>query len=101
MRGSPWRLFPSSGFAGIVDDWANRYQSGAILLGTSRFYPFGKIGWQDDGPLLTIADKRSARQSAIIPNFLTWPGSALVIDPNGAYAAVTAARPRQGRRARH
>src|SRR5690606_21568814 len=33
---------------------------------------------------------------AIIPNLLTWPGSALVIDPKGTNAAVTAARRGKG-----
>jgi len=40
-----------------------------------------------------MATSRAGKgRSAIIPNLLTWRGSALVIDPKGTNAAVTAAR---------
>lgn len=45
--------------------------------------------------LLTIAPTGAGKGvSAIIPNLLTYPGSALVIDPKGENAAVTARRRR-------
>lgn len=43
--------------------------------------------------LLTVAPTRSGKGvSAIIPNLLSYPGSAFVIDPKGENALVTAAR---------
>ena len=46
--------------------------------------------------MLTIAGSRGGKgRSAIIPNLILWPHSALVIDPKGTNAAVTA--PRRGR----
>ena len=49
------------------------------------------------GDFLTVAGSRAGKgRSAIIPNLLTWPGSALVIDPKGTNAAVTAHRRGRG-----
>jgi hypothetical protein len=63
------------------------------LLGSSFYNPYWKVGHADGRGMLTIASTRSGKgRSAIIPNLLTWPGSALVIDPKGTNAAVTAAR---------
>ncbi len=87
----------SSAFAGMIEDWGHRYERGALLLGKSRFEPWWKVGWEDDRGFLTIAGSRAGKgRSAIIPNLLTWPGSALVIDPRGTNAAVTAARRGKG-----
>lgn len=87
----------SSAFAGMIDDWGNRYDAGMLLLGKSRFEPWWKVGLADDRGFLTVAGSRSGKgRGAIIPNLLTWPGSALVIDPKGTNAAVTAARRGKG-----
>lgn len=87
----------SSAFAGMLEDWGHRYTPGAVLLGKSTFDPFWKVGWADDRGFLTIAGSRAGKgRSAIIPNLITWPGSALVIDPKGTNAAVTAARRGKG-----
>jgi type IV secretion system protein VirD4 len=49
-----------------------------------------------DRHMLTLAPTRSGKGvSSIIPNLLTWPGSAVVIDPKGENAAVTARRRRE------
>lgn len=83
----------SSSFTGILDDWQYRYRTGSLLLGGSRFEPFWRVGWEDDRGFLTIAASRAGKgRGAIIPNLILWPGSALVIDPKGTNAAVTAAR---------
>jgi type IV secretory pathway TraG/TraD family ATPase VirD4 len=83
----------SSAYAGMLEDWAHRFRPGTLLLGSSRFEPFWRVGWEDDRGFLTIAGSRAGKgRGAIIPNLLTWPGSALVIDPKGTNAAVTAAR---------
>ncbi len=87
----------SAAFAGMIEDWAHRQEPGALLLGRSIYEPWWKVGWADDRGFLTIAGSRAGKgRSAIIPNLLTWPGSALVIDPKGTNAAVTAARRGQG-----
>jgi type IV secretory pathway TraG/TraD family ATPase VirD4 len=83
----------SAAFGGLLAEWRTRYRPGAILLGSSFYDPRWWIGRTDDRGILTIASSRSGKgRSAIIPNLLVWPGSALVIDPKGTNAAVTAAR---------
>lgn len=83
----------SSAFTGMLEDWASRYRAGSILLGKS-IYDWGwRVGWNDDRGFLTIAASRAGKgRAAIIPNLILWPGSALVIDPKGTNASVTAAR---------
>lgn len=85
----------SAQFAGFLDEWGAPHRDGALLLGQSMYCPFydRKVGLRDDRGFLTIATTRAGKgRSAIIPNLLTYPGSALVIDPKGTNAAVTAAR---------
>lgn len=83
----------SSAFAGIAEDWSHRYRPGGLLLGKSLNELWWPVGWKDDRGFLTIAGSRAGKgRGAIIPNLLLWPGSALVIDPKGTNAAVTAAR---------
>ena len=56
-----------------------------------------KVGVRDDRHMLTIAGSRGGKgRSAIIPNLILWPHSALVIDPKGTNAAVTALRRGKG-----
>lgn len=81
----------SAAYASLFDDWAEAWQPGNILLGGSLFDPRFKVGGWDDRHFITIATTRSGKgTSCIIPNLLTWPGSALVIDVKGQNAAVTA-----------
>jgi type IV secretory pathway TraG/TraD family ATPase VirD4 len=62
------------------------------MLGGSLYDPGWIVGRPDDRHFITIATSRSGKgRSAIIPNLLKWPGSALVIDRKGQNAAVTAA----------
>ncbi|MCP4368691.1 MAG: type IV secretory system conjugative DNA transfer family protein [Deltaproteobacteria bacterium] len=93
----------SARFGGIFEDWASRYKNRMILIGASLYEPFFKfwplnyytykIGIEDDLHLITVASNRSGKgRSAIIPNLIEWPHSALVIDPKGTNAAVTALR---------
>jgi hypothetical protein len=97
----------SAGFGGIFDDWAARYKDKMILIGASLYEPLFKlsifrkftykIGHEDDLHLITVASNRSGKgRSAIIPNLIEWPHSALVIDPKGTNAAVTALRRGKG-----
>ncbi len=51
------------------------------------------LHYTGDRHLLTVAPTRSGKGvSAIIPNLLTYEGSAIVIDPKGENAMITAAR---------
>lgn len=50
-----------------------------------------KLAYSGPRHLLTVAPTRAGKGvSAIIPNLLTYPGSALVIDPKGENALITA-----------
>ncbi len=53
------------------------------------------IGWNDDRHMMTIAGNRAGKGvSLIIPNLLFYEGSAVVIDPKGENARITARRRR-------
>lgn len=55
------------------------------------------LNYTGDRHLLTVAPTRSGKGvSAIIPNLLTYTGSAVVIDPKGENAMITAVRRGQG-----
>lgn len=55
-----------------------------------------RLSYSGDRHLLTVAPTRSGKgTTAIIPNLLTYEGSALVIDPKGENAMITAVRRRQ------
>jgi len=91
----------SASFAGIFEEWRLRFhktangtgRKGELLLGGSFYDPSWRVGTRDDRGILTLASSRSGKgRSAIIPQLLTWRDSALVIDPKGTNAAVTAAR---------
>lgn len=73
--------------AGTLDPW----EPGMFLLGrdkAGRYY-----GHKDDRHVLTVAGSRAGKGvSLVIPNLLLWPGSALVIDPKGELATLTASR---------
>lgn len=87
----------SAAFAGLLTEWGSLWKPGSILLGKSAYGKQWTIGMSDDRHLLTIASTGGGKgRSAIIPNLLTWPGSALVIDPKGTNAAVTATRRSNG-----
>jgi type IV secretion system protein VirD4 len=55
------------------------------------------IGWKDDRHLMLLAGSRSGKgASLIIPNLISYQGSAIVIDPKGENAHRTAARRGKG-----
>jgi type IV secretion system protein VirD4 len=72
---------------------ANLFSQDGVILGRAH----GKLlRYQTDRHLLTLAPNRSGKGvSSIIPNLLTWEGSAVVIDPKGENTAVTARRRRE------
>ena len=69
------------------DAWRHE---GGLLLGRRG----GRlIGWNDDRHVMTIAGSRAGKGvSLIVPNLLLYEGSALVIDPKGENARITAGR---------
>ncbi len=84
------------GSAGWADE---KYIIEHNLIGTSGYY-LGEVTidnqrramyYDRDRHLLTVAPTRSGKgTTAIIPNLLRYPGSALVIDPKGENAIITA-----------
>lgn len=87
----------SAAFGGLLSEWESLWRPGSILLGRSAFAREWRVGLKDDRHLLTIAGTGGGKgRSAIISNLLIWLGSALVIDPKGTNAAVTARRRGKG-----
>jgi len=85
----------SARFAGLLEEWCVLFknQKNGLFMGRSLYNPFLNIGLEDDRHMLTIAGSRAGKgATVIIPNLLLWEGSALVIDPKGTNAAVTAKR---------
>jgi type IV secretion system protein VirD4 len=89
MTGDLWQ--PESGLErrdGRLFGWpADRH---GLLLGRrdSRL-----TGWGDDRHVMTIAGSRAGKGvSLIVPNLVFYEGSALVIDPKGENACITARR---------
>ncbi len=81
----------TSSFSGLLDEWANPWRPGQVLLGASLYDPKWIVGFSDDRHVCTIATNRAGKgRSVIIPNLITWRGSVLVIDPKGQNALVTA-----------
>lgn len=91
----------SARFAGLFEEWALRLNfrinslkpTNTLFFGRSLYSPFLNIGIADDRHAVTIAGSRSGKgATTIIPNLLSWKGSALVIDTKGINAIVTARR---------
>ena len=81
----------SASFAGICEEWANRWKPGQIFLGHSLFDRHWPVGTNDDRMMTTLGSNGSGKgETAIIPNLLTYRGSIFCNDPKGQNAAVTA-----------
>ena len=75
-------------WAGLEEIAALKWKPGDIVLGK---FNGERLGFMDDKPMVTVASARSGKSSTvIIPTLLTYPGSALVLDPKGELAAETA-----------
>ena len=71
-----------------------KYDWKGLLLGRRKDQ---LIGWNDDRHVLTVAGSRAGKGvSLIVPNLIFYEGSALVIDPKGENAAITAGRRGKG-----
>lgn len=89
----------SARFSGLLEEWGLVYRNqtetdkNTLFMGRSLHNPFMNIGLTDKRHMLTIAGSRGGKgKAAIVPNLLQWEGSALVIDPKGTNAAITARR---------
>ena len=81
----------SAGFAGICEEWANRWRPGMIFFGHSLADRHWPVGIRDERMLCTLGGNGSGKgESAIINNVLLHDGSMFVNDPSGQIAAVTA-----------
>lgn len=78
-------------FGGMLEEYANTWQPGEFLMGSSSYNKNLRLGVKDDRHILTFASIGGGKgRSAIIPNLLLWSsGSILAIDPKGTNAAVT------------
>ena len=75
-------------WAGLEEIAELKWKPGDIVLGK---FNGERLGFMDDKPMVTVASARSGKSSTvIIPTLLTYPGSALVLDPKGELAAETA-----------
>jgi hypothetical protein len=72
--------------------WEGR-SNGQIWVGESFERDAAPIGYRDDRHVLLVSGTRGGKGTGvIIPNLCLWPGSAIVIDPKGENATVTARR---------
>lgn len=82
-------------------EWANpaeveeryRYSDGTVWLGRSAGQHQFPLGYLDDRHVCLVSGSRGGKgTSFIIPSLIEWPGSAVLVDPKGENATVTAAR---------
>ena len=86
-------------------EWANpaevearyQYRAGTVWLGRSASENQVPLGYRDDRHVCLVSGSRGGKgTSFIIPSLLEWPGSAVLVDPKGENATITAARTRRG-----
>jgi type IV secretory pathway TraG/TraD family ATPase VirD4 len=82
-------------------EWANpaeveeryRYNGGTVWLGRAASERQVPLGYLDDRHVCLVSGSRGGKgTSFIIPSLIDWPGSAVLVDPKGENATVTAAR---------
>ncbi len=86
----------TGGFSGLLGVLANEFKHGDIFLGRPKLFIGGMlrpIGIQTEKHMVTIASTGSGKSTgALIPNLCIHRGSALIIDPKGELATITARR---------
>lgn len=87
----------SGGWTGLLEEWTMRFDASnpkfSMALGKSLYEKGQWIGQTDDRHVLTVAGSGGGKGvSLILPNLLTWQGSAIVVDPKGTNAIVSGAR---------
>ena len=72
--------------------WEGR-ANGQIWVGETFDGERSAIGYRDDRHVMLVSGTRGGKGTGIIiPNLCLWPGSAIIIDPKGENATVTARR---------
>jgi hypothetical protein len=85
--------FDDSLFARNADGLWEGCANGQIWVGETFDDEPAPIGYRDDRHVLLVSGTRGGKGTGIIiPNLCLWPGSAIVIDPKGENATVTARR---------
>jgi type IV secretory pathway TraG/TraD family ATPase VirD4 len=86
----------TGGFASLLSVLSNEFKHGDIFLGRPKLIVGGMlrpIGIQTEKHMVTIAGTGSGKSTgALIPNLCIHRGSALIIDPKGELATITARR---------
>src|SRR5579872_2502749 len=86
----------TGGFAGLLGVLSNEFKDGDIFFGRPKLIIGGMlrpIGIETEKHMVTIAGTGSGKSTgALIPNLCIHRGSALIIDPKGELAAITARR---------
>jgi len=86
----------TGGFASLIGVLSNEFKHGDIFLGRPKLIIGGMlrpIGIQTEKHMVTIAGTGSGKSTAaLIPNLCIHRGSALIIDPKGELATITARR---------
>ena len=83
----------SARFAGLLEEWANAWKPGRILLGASMFDRHWLVGIEDDRHHSLIGSTRAGKgRDCIVGNILTWPanGSMVIVDAKAQNCAITA-----------
>jgi type IV secretion system protein VirD4 len=71
------------------------WEPGRFLIGRDSLGRY--VGHEDDRHILSVAGSRAGKGvSLIVPALLTWPHSAICIDPKGELATITASRRGRG-----
>jgi stage V sporulation protein K len=90
----------TGGFASLLSVLAHEFHDGDVFLGRPKLIIGGMlrpIGIPTEKHMVTIAGTGSGKSTgALIPNLCIHTGSALVIDPKGELATITARRRGQG-----
>jgi type IV secretory pathway TraG/TraD family ATPase VirD4 len=79
----------TAAWLGSASHVLRQFQVGDFWIGQKDGY----VGFRDDRHVLLVSGTRGGKgTSVLIPNLCMWPGSAVVIDPKGENAIVTARR---------
>ncbi len=90
---SPNRSLGTAAWATPSDVAAQTFQPGDLWLSRSADAEENPIGFDDDRHVLLVGGSRGGKgTSIIINNLCLWKGSAVVIDPKGENAIITARR---------
>jgi type IV secretory pathway TraG/TraD family ATPase VirD4 len=71
----------------------NNLATGAVFMGDAFDWQGSALGYADDRHVCLVSGSRGGKGvGVIVANLISWPGSAIVVDPKGENATVTAQR---------